>query len=133
MGDLVERIERSDGFILAAPTNLGSATALFKRFMERLAVYAYWPWGMNSPQYRKAKAPQKKAVLLSSSAAPGLMARLLFSTRRQLRETARVIGAEPVGSLCLGLVAGRPRHRLSDKEKARARRLAAKLARSLSG
>ncbi|HID49505.1 MAG TPA: flavodoxin family protein, partial [Chromatiales bacterium] len=54
MQALVNKIEAADAFILASPTNFGSVTAIFKRFMERLVVYAYWPWEMNAPQYRKA-------------------------------------------------------------------------------
>ena len=41
MQELIDKIERADGYILASPTNFGSVTAIFKRFMERLAVYAY--------------------------------------------------------------------------------------------
>lgn len=33
-----EKIEQADGYILASPTNFGSVTAIFKRFIERLAV-----------------------------------------------------------------------------------------------
>ena len=75
MRGLVEKIEQADGFILAAPTNLGSVTAVFKRFMERLIVYVYWPWGKPAPVFRKATLPKKKAVIISSSAAPGPMGR----------------------------------------------------------
>ena len=39
MTALVARIEAADAYILAAPTNFGSISAVFKRFMERLAVY----------------------------------------------------------------------------------------------
>lgn len=39
MQELIDKIERSDGYILASPTNFGSVTAIFKRFMERLVVY----------------------------------------------------------------------------------------------
>jgi multimeric flavodoxin WrbA len=59
MQDLIGKIERADCYILAAPANFGSVTAIFKRFMERLAVYAYWPWDMNEPPYRKAQVPRK--------------------------------------------------------------------------
>ncbi len=102
MAVLVERLEAADGFILAAPTNLGSVTALFKRFMERLAVYAYWPAGAPAPRYRKAGQPRRPALLVSSSAAPGWLGRLFFSALGQLRMTARVIGARPVATLFAG-------------------------------
>ncbi len=38
MQALIKKIESADGYILASPTNFGSVTAIFKRFMERLAV-----------------------------------------------------------------------------------------------
>ncbi len=72
MKELIEKIEWADGYILASPTNVGTVTAIFKRFMERLVVYAFWPWDTNGPLYRKAHAPKKKAVLVSSCAARGL-------------------------------------------------------------
>lgn len=129
MQELIDKIEKSDGVVLASPTNFGSVTAVFKRFMERLAVYAYWSWNMNAPQYRKAKAPKKKAVLVSSFAAPAVLGRRLFSSHKQLKATAQTIGADTVGTLYVGLVAKEPRHRLSKQMKAKARALALKLAR----
>ena len=93
MQELIDKIERADCYILAAPTNFGSVTAIFKRFMERLAVYAYWPWDINGPQYRKAQAPKKKALLVSSCAAPGILGRWIFGTDKQLKVTAKTIGA----------------------------------------
>ena len=105
MDSIVAKIEAADGYILAAPTNLGSATALFKRFMERLAVYAYWPWGGPAPKYRKDNAPRKKAVIITSSSAPGFLGRWLFGTSRQLKYTARIMGADHVGTLYSGLIA----------------------------
>lgn len=127
MQGLIDKIEKSDGYILASPTNFGSVTALFKRFMERLVVYAYWPWAMNSPQYRKAQVPKKKTVLVSSSAAPELMGRLFFRTRQQLNTTAKMIGAEPVGTIFTGRIATAPHPGISEKVRAKARALAAKL------
>lgn len=127
MADLVARIEASDAYILTSPTNTGSVTAVFKRFIERLTVYADWPWGAPSPKMRKANLPRKKAILLSSSAAPGLMARLMFNTRQQLKFTAKVIGADVVGTLFVGLVAKSPNYQLTDKTCQKAIKLAKKL------
>jgi len=127
MQGLIDKIENSDGYILASPTNFDTVTALYKRFMERLVVYAYWPWEMNSPQYRKAKALKKKAVLVSSCAAPGLLGRWVFSTRKELKTIAETIGAKPVGTIFTGLVATDPEHKISEKVKAKARTMAAKL------
>ena len=124
---LINKIEQAEGFILAAPTNFSSVTAIFKRFMERLVVYGYWPWDMISPQYRKVNQPQKKAVLVSSCAAPGILGRWSFSSHKQLRATAKLIGARPAGTLFPGMVARHPRHQLPERVKVKARRLALKL------
>lgn len=127
MHDLVRRIEDADGYILAAPTNIGSITAIFKRFMERLSVYAYWPWGQKAPELRKAGKAGKKALLISSCAAPGLLGRIFFDSRKQLRMTAGTIGAEPVGTLFVGLAAGDPGAGFPPRLTARAERLARRL------
>lgn len=127
MRDIIDKIERADAYILAAPTNFDSVTALFKRFMERLVAYAYWPWGAPAPKFRKAKLPKKKAILVSSSAAPGLMGRWLFESTKQLRMTAKVIGASPVGTLFTGLIAGEPDTRLPLRMRRKALALANKL------
>lgn len=104
MAQLIEKIETADAYILAAPTNYYSATAIFKRFMERLVPYAHWPWGMNAPRYRKAGAPRKKAIIVSSCAAPGFIGRWFYGTNKQLKLTAKSIGAEVAGSIYTGLV-----------------------------
>ena len=103
MRELIDKIEAADGYILASPTNFYSVTAVFKRFMERLVVYAYWPWGSHAPKLRKKRAT-KRAVLIASSAAPGLMGRLFYGTLKQLKMTAKTIGAKPIGSIFIGLM-----------------------------
>lgn len=127
MGALVEMIEQSDGYVLASPTNFGSVTAIYKRFMERLIVYGYWPWGAKAPKFRKARLFRKKAVVVSSSAAPEIMGRWLFSSRRQLKATADTVGANVVGGLFAGLVATEPHQKLPDRTVAKARLVASRL------
>ena len=105
MGELVERIEHADAFILASPTNVYATTALFKRFMERLVVYAYWPWGAPAPKLRKERAA-KRALVIASGAAPAVIGRLFFSTLKELKTTARTIGAKPVRGVFIGLAGG---------------------------
>jgi NAD(P)H-dependent FMN reductase len=126
MAGIVEAIERADAYVLAAPTNAGTVTALFKRFLERLVVYAFWPWGQPAPAYRKA--PTKRAVLVSSSAAPGIIGRWVFGSIGQLKMAARYIGAKPVGTLFTGLVANEPHKQIPERVIGRARRLATRLA-----
>jgi multimeric flavodoxin WrbA len=129
MARLVEKIEAADGYVLAAPTNFYAVTALFKRFMERLAVYGYWPWGKPAPVFRKAELPKKPAMIISSCAAPGLMGRLAYGTNKSLKVTAETMGAKVVGSVLTGLAAKAPQQALPRgtrrKIKALARRLAA--------
>jgi multimeric flavodoxin WrbA len=127
MRKLIDKIERADGYILASPTNFGSVTAVFKRFTERLVPYAYWPWGENYPKFRKADSPRKKALLISSCAAPGLFGRWLYGTHKQLATTAKWIGADTVGTLFTGLIAKEPHARISERARAKAKALAAKL------
>ena len=105
MKELVDKIEQAECYVLATPTNFGTVTAIFKRFMERLVVYAYWPWDINGPQYRKAQVQKKKALLVSSCAAPGMLGRWIFGTDKQLKMTAKTIGAEIVGILFTGMIA----------------------------
>lgn len=126
MRGLVDRIEAADGYILASPTNFYSVTALFKRFMERLLVYAYWPWGAWAPEFRKTTAT-KKAILIGSCAAPGWMGRLFFSTVKQLKMTAKTIGAETVGSALIGQVSQDAHPALPAGAQKQVRRLVARL------
>ena len=127
MQGLIDKIEDSDALILASPTNFGAVTALFKRFMERLIVYGYWPWGQNSPKNRKVDAPKKEAILISSCGAPGFFGRWLFGTHKQLKTATEVIGAQAVGTLFTGYAAKKTDYRLPEKLKEKARVLAERL------
>ena len=121
MQELIDKIERADCYILASPTNFGSVTAIFKRFMERLAVYAFWSWDMNGPQYRKAPVQKKKALLVSSCAAPGILGRYFFGTSKQLKMTAKTIGAEVVGTLFTGMIAKQQHPKLPEGARSKIR------------
>jgi len=127
MTELVAQIEASDAYILASPTNCGAVTAVFKRFMERLLVYAYWPWGQPAPKPRRASR-RKPVLLVSSSAAPGWMGRLFFGTTGQLRRTAKTIGGRSRGTCFTGLAATSRDKRLSERQRRKAARLARRLA-----
>ena len=127
MQALVDKIEQADGYILAAPTNFGSVTALFKRFMERLIVYGYWPWGMHAPKFRKANLPKKKAILVSSCAAPGFIGRWIYGSHKQLNIAAQTVGANAVGMLFTGLISDEPHAKLPEKVQVKINRLAAKI------
>jgi len=126
MAGLIDRIERADALLLAAPVNFFAVNALFKRFMERLVCYAYWPWEGRGPQLRRKQRP-KRAVLLTSTAMPGWMARFTTSAMKSLAITAKTVGARPVGRLYLGLVAMQPDQSQTEKVRRRAHRLGERL------
>ncbi|HEY1986102.1 MAG TPA: flavodoxin family protein [Terracidiphilus sp.] len=120
------QIETADAVILATPVNCGNATAIFRRFMERLIGYSYWPWGQPAPRTR-SKVHTLKAALVASSAMPGFLIPLFTGTKTALRMAAKTLGAKPVASLWIGLTAGEPHHDLSPRTLARARRIGMKL------
>jgi len=127
MQELVDKIEQADAYIFASPTNFGSVTALFKRFMERLVVYGYWPWGTHAPKFRKAHLAKKKAILVSSCAAPGVLGRWIYGTHKQLNTTAQTIGAKAVGTLFTGLVSNEPHAKLPERVLKKIQILAGKI------
>jgi multimeric flavodoxin WrbA len=132
MAALLARIDAADGLVLAAPTNFGSVTAVTKRSMERLICYAYWPWGQPAPKLQRylvegKKRSRRPAVLVTSSAAPSVMARFLGNTLKELKQTAEVLGTEPVGSLWAGLSAQQSEQSIQPGARRRAARLGRKL------
>ena len=104
MVEVLDQVEASDVIVLASPSNFATVTALMKRFIERLLCYAYWPWGMPAPKMRSRELP-RRAVLVASSAAPALIARLTSPLVRLLKKAARLLGARTVGVLFIGLAA----------------------------
>ena len=126
MQTFINKIEAADAYILASPTNFGSVTAIFQRFMERLIVYTYWPGGARTPKLRR-DSHAKKAVLVSSCAAPGMLGRWTFHTHSQLKMAAKVIGATSVGTLFTGLVGEEEHPSMSKRTEAKASALVLKL------
>jgi len=124
---MLKEIEAADAVVLGSPVNYYNATALFRRFEERLLGFAYWPWGQNSPRARSKRQP-RKAVLVASSGMPGFLIPLTTGAARALRLAAKMMGARPVGELWIGLAAGEPHHALSRRTRERARRLGQSLA-----
>ena len=60
---MLKEIEAADAVVLASPVNYYNVTALFRRFLERLLGYAYWPWGQKAPA--RSKLQPRKAVLVA--------------------------------------------------------------------
>jgi multimeric flavodoxin WrbA len=126
MASILDRIEAANGLVLGAPVNFFNVNALTRRFMERTVGYAYWPWGQGGPKMR-SQAADKKAVLITSTAMPGLMGRIFTGAIRALKLTAKTVGAKPIASIFIGLIALQPRQPLPDRIIAKARRAGEKL------
>jgi len=131
MNAIVERMEHADGFVFAAPTNFGTATALFKRYLERLTVYGIWPWGARTPKLRKQGVPPKPALLVTSFSAPRWIGRWFFHAMGELKLAARTVGAQPVGTLFSGQVLAPPGTALDGPTRHRVGRLTRKLIKAL--
>src|SRR5512146_870645 len=101
---ILEGIEAADAVVLGSPVNAFNTTAIFRRFMERLVGYGYWPWGQNAPKARSRRRP-RKAVLVASAAMPGFLIPYATGAPRALRTAASLLGAKPVGKLWIGLSA----------------------------
>ena len=124
---MLREIEAADAVVLASPVNYYNVTAIFRRFLERLLGFTYWPWGQNGPALR-SKVQPRKAVLLAAAGMPGFLLPLATGAPRALRLAAEMMGAKPVGKLWIGLTAGKPDCTLSERTLKRARRLGAMLA-----
>lgn len=124
---MLTAIEAADAVVLASPVNYYNVTAVFRRFLERLLGYVYWPWKQKGPVLRSKLHP-RKAVLVATAGMPGFLIPVATGAARALRLAGRMLGAKPVGKLWIGLVAGKPQPTLSARTLERARRLGMKLA-----
>ena len=120
-------IGSADAVVLGSPVNAFNTTALFRRFIERLVGYGYWPWGQNAPKARTKLKP-RKAVLVASAAMPGFLIPLATGAPRALRTAATLLGAKTVGKMWIGLSAQEEHQKLSTQTRLRARQLGTKLA-----
>ena len=77
----------------------------------------------------RSKTPNKVAVLVTSAAMPGFLIPISTGALRALKITARILGAKPVATLCIGLSAVHQKQELSARVGAKARRIGFRLAR----
>jgi putative NADPH-quinone reductase len=124
---ILTQIEAADAIVLGSSVNFYNATALFRKFMERLLGYYYWPWGHHVLTMRNKLKP-RKAVLVASAAIPGFLISIATGAPRALRVAANLLGARQVGALWIGQTAGEPHPPLSARTLGKARRLGQKLA-----
>jgi putative NADPH-quinone reductase len=131
MKDLIRECLASDVLVIVSPINFYSATAMSKKFLERLVPMGYWSWDMHSPKMR-FKRKTRRAVLMASSAMPAIMLQLLMPRSMDvLKHTAESLGAKVVKRLRYGLVGMKPHVELSPKALKKAFDLGAKLATGL--
>ena len=124
---ILAEIDSADVLVLGSSVNYWNATALFRKFMERLIGATYWPWGGAAPKPRN-KRLTRKAVLVASASMPGFCIPLLTGAARALRITAKCLGIKTVATLWIGLSAKQPNQELSPRALARARRIGLSLA-----
>ncbi|MEM7201688.1 MAG: flavodoxin family protein [Planctomycetota bacterium] len=130
---ILSALERADGVILAAPVNCGDVNARTRQLFERMISLVYWPWGRPGPKPRRR--PHTPALLVTSSAAPAVLTRLLRTPLRTLGHMAELLGARPTDRLVVGLAGGRDpelRPRTRRRAQRAARRLLANVSRCRS-
>jgi len=116
MESILSDIDRCDALVLASPANFSQVTAVMKMFLERLITYAYWPWEKPFPVNR-IKTVGKKAAVMTSSAAPELLGRLLMpGMMKQMAAGAKLVGAKVSGSVYFGLSCSSSDQKLSRKQ-----------------
>jgi multimeric flavodoxin WrbA len=126
MDGILEKIEGADAIVLGSPMNFGSVTAVMKAFIERLVCFAFWPWGRGAPKTRNRRKP-RRAVVVASSAAPGVMARFSSRMVKLLKDTAGLLGARTVGVVFIGLAAMEENQEIESRVRRKARYLGKRL------
>jgi len=127
MAEILDEMDAADSIVLGSPVNYFNTTAIFRRFLERMACYAYWPWNAKSPVGR-VKQQTRKAIFVISSAAPRFFIPIATGAPRAMKLAATSVGARAVGKLYIGLSSQEPHPKLSAREIARARKMGASLA-----
>jgi putative NADPH-quinone reductase len=117
MDGILDTIEQADAIVFACPMNTGHVTAVTKKFIERLLIYYYWPWGKLAAPKARNKATPRKAIIITSSTMPALLGRLMGgSFFRFLKKIVQTLGARPIRMLYFGMVAPTPDWKLPDKQ-----------------
>ena len=126
MISILDEIESSDAIVLGSPMNFGTVTAVMKRFIERLACLACWPWGMMSPKQR-IRIKNKKALIVVSSAAPSLLVRLQTGIIGLLKKASVLLGAKTTDVLAVGLAARKQHQGINERTRKKAQTAGRKL------
>ncbi len=132
MEGIMAEIDDADAVVLGSPVNFGTVTALMKRFIERLIPYGYWPWGEALAPVNRIVKADKKAVIVTSSACPAFLGRILMpGALGTLKKAAKVMGAKVTKSLYFGPVAAKEDSQLSQKGLLRAHKTGQELVRKI--
>lgn len=126
MGIILDKVDASDGIVIASPVNFSNVTAMTRKFMERLLCYAYWPWGASYPKNRIKKLT-RKAVLVTASGAPSVFIYFFVDVFKALKIHARMLGAKTVGRICMGFASMEENPELPSSVLRKARRLGFRL------
>jgi multimeric flavodoxin WrbA len=127
MAAILDRYLQSDGIVIGAPVNFGNVNALTRTFIERLVCFAYWPWGKAQPGLRK-KNRGKRAVLITSTAMPAVIARFATGAKRALESAASAMGAETVAYIPVGMISMEEQPKLPERAMRKAHEAGKKLA-----
>jgi NAD(P)H-dependent FMN reductase len=131
ISEILDRLDAADALVIASPINFFNVTAVTRKFLERLLVYAYWPWGPTIPKLRGSKRG-KKALLVTASAAPAWLGKFIFrQVFGALKMTAQCLGAKVIARLYFGMVAQHPDATLNPKQLTSAYAAGLKLAQSI--
>jgi len=123
---ILREVEAADAIVLGSSIIYGNVTAVFRKFMERLTGFYYWPWGQPMPKLRQP--PSRKAVLVASSGMPGFLIPVFTDVAHTLRLTAEILGAKPVSTLWMGRYGWRKDCRLLEEDAELARTAGRRLA-----
>jgi NAD(P)H-dependent FMN reductase len=123
---LLEMWRTCDGLVIGSPVNFYNITAITRRFMERLICFAYWPWNQGGPRMRRPTLT-RKAVLITSTAMPGILGRFFTGGLKALRLIAKTLGAKPVATILVGLIAQDPHAKPPERALRQARAAGRKL------
>jgi len=132
MDDILTEIDNAGAVVLGSPVNFSTVTALMKRFIERLIPYGYWPWGEALAPVNRIVKADKKAVIVTSSACPAFIGRILMpGALGTLKKAAKVMGAKVTKSLYFGPVAASEDSQLPEKALRKARKTGGELVRQV--
>jgi len=128
MMGIFEKVDKADAVVFSSPINAFSVTAVTKKFIERLLVCYYWPWGKFAAPKSRTIRRTKKAVIITSGTVPAFIGRFLMSGAITMMEGAvSALGAKPIRTLFFGMAAITPDWKLTERDLQKCRRVGSEL------